>query len=278
MRLQTNRGYLYILVFLLSLAAMHFTIHLLSNSLPQLVKYAIGESNHPLKDSYGGFSVTYMARYISVRYLIYPALLCTFLIDHFNKEKWLNFLSSKMLFALLGLMGISVTIISQPKIEIDKIPLLAAIRFPEGSGFYIYAIITWILLIVLSYGFLKGKLPKHHALWITLLLFLSIDEVWEYSPFLRSDIISGASGVANVPLQLAISNTIWRAAPSFLLLYYIYRFGSKPSLLLSASLALSIFFSLLNFIATGFEYIGVSLRVLWAATYILLAHNLSLKG
>lgn len=273
MRLHTDRGFFYILLFLISLACLHLTVHLSSGSLPQLGKYILGESKTPLAPAYGGFSFTYIARHISTRYFIYPALFFTFLIDHFNKEKWLKSITPKIMFITLCSISVVVTILAKPTLETHTIPFLVTIRFPEGSGFYIYAIITWIILVAVSYKFLGDRIPKHHALWITLLIFLSVEEVWEYSPFLWSLILYGAVGLANVPLQLSVSITIWKASPSFLLIYYAYKFGLKPSFPLISSLVVSIFFSLLLLVRTDLVFIGVCLRLFWACSYALIAYS-----
>jgi len=266
-----------VFIFIVSLAAVHLIANIIINTLPHTITFIIGTSPSPLDTPYLRSSdiastFSYIARNYVIRFIMYPALIFTFLIDHSDKERLLKIVNTKTILLAIICMWAAIIAISKGYIELSYgyggwYILLAVIRFQSGAGFYIYAAITWTLLVTLSYYILQKKMPKHHALWITLLIFLSVQEVWEYSPFMWAYIIQGYHSV----VLTTVTSIIWRAAPSFLLIFYAYKMKFNLNIRFLISFAISIAFSLLLIIRTDLYSIGPSLRILWSVTYVMYA-------
>lgn len=279
-RLHSNHRYLHLFIFIASITTMHLVSHLVSHSTPQILKSILDPShNPPLDELYnGGWSITYLFRNLSLVYSIYPSLLFTFLMDYYKKDRWLKWLNWKIILIFLVSITIIVTLLGKPRLNVPYgLPFYANIRFGTGGNFYIFGIITWILLVVLSFKILQNKMRKHHALWLTLLIFLSCQEVWEYAVYVWGSLVYAEP--ITVSMNLLISLHIWRALPSMLLIYYACKFGfSSFQKWFFLSLFISVMASLLLIVRTDLFVFSPFLRVTWAISYLLFAVSLNCKA
>jgi len=287
-RLHSGREWLYVFLFVLGLGVLHLMANVVDSKLPQTVSYVVSPDAAPLSSLYvpqdGSAPTSYLIRNYALRYAIYPVLLVTFLVDRFSLVKYLGWLHWKSLGGGVLGVGLVATLVSSPYLEgYGQFPLvlLYQVGFRGSSAaFYVYAVVAWFLLVVLSYRFLDGKLPKHGALWLTFLLFASVEEVWEYAYYVHSMSPIRYTMFVNPPPLHFFTLYIWRATPTFLLLFYAYRLGFKGRVqgswmerLFLASITMS---ALLIIIPKSVNpvWLSVSLRVIWAAAYISFAYYL----
>jgi len=279
-QLHSDTKYLHLAIFIGSITTIHLLSHLVSQSTPQILKYIMEPShNSPLNHLYnGGWSITYLFRNLSLAFSIYPAVLFTFLFDHYKKEGWLKWVNWKTILIFLVSITTIITILGKPRLDTTyNLAIFLNLRFETGGNVYLFAIITWILLIVLSFKILHDKMPKHHALWLALLVFLSCQEVWEYAPYIWAHLVNPQP--ITVPANLLMSLHTWRAMPSILLICYAYKFGfNTHKKYFVASFFISVTSSLLLIFYTALYPISPFLRVTWAVTYLLFAVSLNCKA
>lgn len=288
MRLHSDKGYLYLILFMLGITLFHLLIQLLNNDTPQILKHIIDPTeNQILNEMYvnqvNSNSLPYLFRNLILRYIIYPVLVFTFIVDHYGYGKYLEFITWKKMLLTVTVFGGVVTLVSKPFLMCPTNLLSDLTRtffcqinfFDSSAGYYVYAIVLWVSLVTLSFKVLRGKMLVHHALWFSLLVFLSIEEVWEYAPFLvfLPDF--------DIPLVQVFSLNLMRAIPSFLLLYYGWRYGlSKKQNWFWVSLFFSVVVSVFHVVFPEFVLVSLLLRVVWAVSYVLFVYsfNISLKN
>jgi len=271
MQLHSTRGYSYILAFLLMLVFIHFVTHLALGSTPYMIQRVINPTQPITKE---GSSPALFIRYLIVRYMVYAALLFVFFLDHIKNPKWLKLLTTKVL-SVAVLTAFSVVL--SGRVYYQGVPnnpeqfIFGLLVNFWGIDLRVYVLATWICLFLLSFHFLHKKLAVHHALWIAALIFLSCEEVWEYVPYYITMIRF------NLPITLlTITLCIWRAGPTFLLLFYARKFIKKLNIPLCACLIASL---VISFVALSNYYIlwrfSWLLRLSWPLTYVLLAHSIA---
>lgn len=279
-RLHSNRQYLHLFLFIGSITALHLVSHLVSQSTPQIVQSIIDPSNSPPLDELynGGWSITYLFRNLSLMYSIYPTIFLIFLMDYYEKGCWLKWLNWKIILIFLVSIVTVVSLAGNPHLYIPSgMIYYTKVVFGSGGAFTLFGITTWILLLVLSFKILQNKMQKHHALWLTLLIFLSCQEVWEYAPYIWGAIVYPEP--ITLPTNLLISLHTWRAMPSMLLIYYAFKLGFsslKESFFLS--FFISVAASLFLIVRTDLYLFAPFLRVIWAITYVLFAFSLNCKA
>ena len=293
-RLHSDREWLILFLFAAGLAGVHFAANLFGGQVPQAVAYVLSPAeNKPLSQLYiedGVISPAYLIRNYGLRFAIYPVLLFTFLADRFGLARYLRRVSWRVLAG--GLMGVGAVglLVSKPYLFTPSLVggsraqllLVTQVRF-EGSSahVYVYAIVTWILLAVLCFRVLDRKLPKHAALWVTFLIFMSVEEVWEYANYVWGALPITYMEFVNPPPLHFFTLYLWRATPTFILLFYAYRWGFKQRVQGSWMerlffVALTASALLIIFPTPPFSFwMSLSLRIFWSAAYVAFAYYLN---
>jgi len=281
-------------LFAAGLAGVHFAANLFGGQVPHAVAYVMSPAeNSPLSQLYiedGVISPAYLIRNYGLRFAIYPVLLFAFLADRFGLARYLMRVSWRVLAG--GLMGVGAVglLVSKPYLFTPSLVggsraqllLVTQVRF-EGSSahVYVYAIATWILLAVLCFRVLDRKLPKHAALWVTFLIFMSVEEVWEYANYVWAALPITYMEFVNPPPLHFFTLYLWRATPTFILMFYAYRWGFKQRV--QGSWMERLFFTALTasalliiFPKPPFSFwLSLSLRIFWSAAYVSFAYYLN---
>lgn len=286
MRLHNNKEYLFIFLFITAITLFHLFIHLLYGDIPQIIKYFVEPSTNTALDNMylyeNHMPLSYIFRNTVLRYTIYPIFLFTFIIDRFNLQYILKYINWKTISVSILIISSIVIMVSNPYLNgLNRWPyyFLYQISFNNSSAaIYIYSLILWISIIIISFKYFDSKLLKNHTIWFTALIFLSIEEVWQYAVYIQSYFIQGNENIINMSSLEIVSLYLWRGIPTILLIYYIYkyRFNLKKTLFYF-SLMLSIGASIYLILYPEFTIFSVFLRIVWAFTYILLAYSLNIN-
>jgi len=206
-------------------------------------------------------------------------LAVTYFFDHIKNPSWLKHVTPKAL--VLVFAATLCTIPFWGKLYYDAQPrnfneavFLLTIRF-QDFRYRLYSPILWFCLFVLSFHFLRKKFRTHHALWLSGLVFLSCQDVWE----LARDIQDTATVVAPT-----VTKYVFWMGPTFLVFGYAHKYVRK----LTAPLCLAFFSSLLvtglymlrfPFMALGLPFTAAwPLRFVWVVAYVMLAYYMERFG
>lgn len=271
-QLHSKCGYGYILLFLLSLAIIHFLSHLLSDSTPHIIHYVANTSIPITKYSPGSYSSSLglTIRYFFLRYSVYPMLALTYFFDHIRNPSWLKHVTPKTLALAFAATFCPVLLLGKVYYVLRLNNINATIFFSrvafQGIEYRIYTPILWFCLFALSLHFLQKKFETHHALWLSGLALLSCQDVWELALFLPAETRYAFTAPT-------VTRYIFWLGPTFLVFYYAQKYIQR----LSAPLLLAFFASLLLSATRTLGCYPLSLgdwplRVAWTITYVLSAY------
>lgn len=276
--LHSKTGYFTIFLFLCSLILIHLSTHYFSHSVPVIIKHLTNSTANPLPYAEQAYTVIF-SRYLVLRYAIYPLFLFTYFFDHIKKSsftffKWLTPKNITLLLVATFIFVASLSKINYCETPIFQYPVALRLIF-LNRYLYVYALLLWLVFLCLSYNQFFKVFNVPHSLWLTSLAFLSLEEVWEYPVYLHTMIQRQLTVTAPI-----VTMYLWRATPTFLLIFYLWKFKAKLSRIFVFLISMSLSFSLLTVcnptVVFNVKFNGLSwvLRLTYSFAYLVLVRDL----